>query len=193
MERSSFDPVSDVAALMRGFRGSWAIAGGWALDLFLGRVSSTHEDVDVAILRRDQAEIRAHLSDWEFVKIAWGRWGPWLVGERLELPVHEVLAHRTGGAPADLEFLLNEAAGERWIFRRDSRITSPLSKVEMRTASGIPFFVPEIVLLYKAKRPGTKDEVDFDAATPMLEPQRRAWLRDALDTCHPGHPWIRQL
>jgi Aminoglycoside-2''-adenylyltransferase len=31
----------------------WWIAGGWAIDLFLGRQTREHEDLDVLILRRD--------------------------------------------------------------------------------------------------------------------------------------------
>ena len=34
----------------------WWIAGGWALDLFLGEQTRDHEDIDVQILRRDQQE-----------------------------------------------------------------------------------------------------------------------------------------
>ena len=30
---------------------AWWVAGGWALDLFLGRMTRPHHDVDVAILR----------------------------------------------------------------------------------------------------------------------------------------------
>lgn len=190
---ASFDSVLDVAAVMRGFRGPWYIAGGWAIELFIGRVSRNHEDLDVAVFRRDQEQIRAYLSDWTLEKVVQSRREPWEGGERLELPVHEIHAYRTRGSPAELELLLNEVLGDRWVFRRDARITRSLPRVEMRTDSGIPFLAPEIALLYKAKRPGAKDEADFNAARLHLEPEPREWLRCALETCQPDHPWIRRL
>src|SRR3989304_4624999 len=53
----------------------------------------------------------------------------------------------------ELEILLNEGEGPRWRFRRDPRITRPLALAGMRTADGVPFLAPEIVLPYKAKEP----------------------------------------
>ncbi|HEV2736058.1 MAG TPA: hypothetical protein VGV85_14520, partial [Longimicrobiaceae bacterium] len=49
-----------VAAAMRGFGAPWCVAGGWALDLFLGRATRPHADVDLALFRDDQARLREH-------------------------------------------------------------------------------------------------------------------------------------
>jgi hypothetical protein len=190
---NSFAPVLEVASLLSGFDRPWFIAGGWAIDLFLGNVSRVHEDVDVAVLRRDQRDLRSYLTGWELGKIADGRREPWREEEWLNLPIHEVHADRTAGVPREVEFLLNEARDGTWIFRRDARITRPLSKVRMVTRSGIPFLGPAIVLLYKAKDPTPKDDADFGRARPRLGLARRLWLRGALETCHPGHPWISRL
>ena len=45
-----FDPVLEYVRLLSDFRRPWMIAGGWAIDLFLRRVTREHEDVDIAIL-----------------------------------------------------------------------------------------------------------------------------------------------
>ncbi len=37
--RSDFEPVQVVAALMKDFERPWFVAGGWAIDLYLGHVS----------------------------------------------------------------------------------------------------------------------------------------------------------
>jgi hypothetical protein len=42
---------------LRPFSGHWWIAGGWAVDLFLGEQTRVHDDVDVAVLRRDEHEL----------------------------------------------------------------------------------------------------------------------------------------
>ena len=44
----------EVAAFFAELDAPWWIAGGWAIDLFLGRQTREHEDIDVQILRRDQ-------------------------------------------------------------------------------------------------------------------------------------------
>jgi len=115
----SFAPVVEVAALFSNLRCPWFIAGGWAIDLFLREVTRVHDDVDVAILRRDQRTVRTFLGDWTLVeKFVEGRTEPWRDGEWLALPIHEIHARRSAGAPQENELLLNETANDRWVFRR---------------------------------------------------------------------------
>jgi hypothetical protein len=189
----SFARVTEVAAFLADFPRPWFISGGWAIDLFLNRVTRDHEDVDIAIFRRDQRDLRTYLADWTLEKVAERRREPWREGEWLNLPVHEIHARRAGETPGEIEFLLNEAADDHWVFRRDTRVQRPISRATMRTASGIPFLAPVIVLLYKAKDPTAKDEADFQRVRPRLRFTRRLWLRGALETCYPGHPWLARL
>ncbi len=187
----TFGPVLEVARLMRGFPRPWYIAGGWAIDLFLRRETREHDDIDVAILRKDQAELRTHLAAWAFEKVVDGQRLPWLDGERLDLPVHEV--HATSETRARVEFLLNESSGASWQFRRNPAITRRLDRIGMRTSAAVPFLVPEIVLLFKAKALGARDARDFDLTQSRLRAEPRRWLKNALEACHPGHPWIARL
>ena len=188
-----FGPLLPVASLLRDFPRPWFIAGGWAIDLFLGERTRRHKDVDVAILRRDQRELHTYLTGWAFEKLVEGRRSPWREGERLNFPIHEIHASRPEGKPRAIEFLLNEAEGDEWIFRRDARITRPLTKVRHVSPSGIPYMAPANVLLYKAKGSTAKDLADFDRVRPHLGFGRRLWLRHALEIAHPGHPWIARL
>lgn len=188
-----FAPVHQVAAVLSDYPKPWFIAGGWAIDLHLGRATRDHEDVDVGILRRDQRDLRAFLAGWDFEKVEEGRRMPWRQGQWLNLPVHEVRARPPSGAPREIEFLFNEARVDEWIYRRDARIERPLSKARLVTRSGIPYMAPGIVLLYKAKDPTPKDRADFEAVRPRLRFTHRLWLRGALETVHPGHPWIARL
>jgi hypothetical protein len=59
--QNEFDRVRAVAALLAGLGCPWACGGGWALDHFLGRVTRTHKDIDVAILRRDPLMVQGYL------------------------------------------------------------------------------------------------------------------------------------
>jgi hypothetical protein len=63
-----------------------------------------------------------------------------------------------------------------------------------RTDDDIPYGRPEIVLLFKAKHAHRqRDQLDFEAVVPRLEPERRRWLADALERVHPDHRWLDGL
>jgi hypothetical protein len=183
-----------VAELLRPLRQPWAIAGGWALDLALGRVTRPHADVDVAVFREDQAALRAALAGWRFDVVVGGRRVPWERGTWLELPVHEVHAHPPVDTPGrTLELLLNERAGADWVYRRDPAVRLPLARAVRAVAGGLRVLAPEVVLLYKSKAPRPTDERDFVAARPLLDAAARAWLRAALARAGPPHPWAAAL
>jgi Aminoglycoside-2''-adenylyltransferase len=190
-ERS--DLPAQVAALMRGFAPPWFIAGGWAIDLYLGRATRPHADIEIAILRRDQLALQDHLRDWRLEKVVDGKFSPWPRGECLELPVFELQCTNEHAAPRTLEVLLNETRGDVWVFRRNANITRPLAAVYLTTHTGINFLSPEIVLLYKSKEPRAKDEQDFAAVVARLETERRTWLRNAIAACAAGHHWLNRL
>ena len=155
----------------------WAVAGGWALDLFLGRQTREHADLDLAIWRSDQHKLRAALTpDWALEVADNDTLRPWSADEWLSLPVHEIHARPVGGAQPALEFLLNERDEGAWIYRRDPVIRRDLDRAIL-VRDTIPFLAPEIVLLYKSRRPRPTDEADFEVVLPALTMEQRDWLR----------------
>jgi aminoglycoside-2''-adenylyltransferase len=185
---------ADLAGLLDGLRVSWWICGGWALDLFLGRETRRHGDLDVAVLRHDQRALFNHLRGWD------ARYAtpehtlePW-DGRHLEPPIHGIWARRSNEAsgPWTCEFLLNEHTGQDWIFRRNEAVTRSLDEVGAER-DGVPFLRPEIVLLYKASELSPKNEADFAAVRPHLTETASQWLREALEVNDPWHPWIPHL
>jgi hypothetical protein len=184
----------DVTKLLFGFERRWWICGGWALDLFLDRELRRHVDLDVAILRRDQLALHDHFRDWNLhyatAEHTLERWD----GRPLEPPVHGIWARRSEDltGPWMCEFLLNEARAADWVYRRDEGVTCPLGEIGAER-DGIPFFKPEIVLLYKSGEPSPKSDTDFAALRPHLSEAGRVWLRRALETCEPQHPWLTSL
>jgi GrpB-like predicted nucleotidyltransferase (UPF0157 family) len=196
IERERFSPLHLVAEELRDYPGPWHICGGWALDLFLGRVTRVHHDVDVQVARADQLALQEHLwaRGWKLLTPLDGRLEPWPRHMRLELPRHQVHAHRRGRF---IDFLLAELDGGVWRYRRDPSILQDLGRVGLRSEEGIPFLAPELALLYKSKntsgRERGKDQADFEGVSSMLAPERRAWLRWALLAVDPSHPWIERL
>ena len=182
-----------VQPLMGSFAAPWCVAGGWALDLFLGRVTRTHADLELAIFRQDQALLRAQLADWRLQKIVDGRTVDWHEGESLSLPVHEIHGTSRDAPPRKIEFLLNERNDDAWVFRRNAMIALAINRAIVRSKGGLPILAPEIVLLFKAKSPRPKDELDFRDVAPAMNGASRRWLREALALCHAGYQWIKQL
>lgn len=190
---SDFAPPLTAASWMLGFRRPWCIAGGWALDLWLGQVTRFHSDVEVAVLRDHQIELRQYLAGWTFKIVAMDkRLVPWKESSQmLMLPVHELQA--TDRIGQKCEFLLNESDGIDWIYRRNFDVRMNLSKWTVRTGGGIPVLNPVIVLLYKSKNPREKDELDFRVAVERLDDDQRMWLRMALLRDDIDHPWLDLL
>lgn len=175
---------------MQGYLQPWWVCGGWAIDLYLGHQSRPHPDIDIAVLRRDQRALRRHLPGWRFTKVVNSVSFAWLEQEQLDLPVHEVYAE--SGAER-LEFLLNEAAGDNWLFRRNEAVSAPIERITRQSAGGIPYLSPEVVLLYKAKSMRANDRADFAHALPRLSRSAKSWLVNALQICHPSHEWLGEL
>ncbi|MCM3709570.1 nucleotidyltransferase domain-containing protein [Sporosarcina luteola] len=169
----------------------WGIAGGWAIDLFVGNETRAHSDIEIAVLREDQRRLKNVLADWSFQKAVNGELLDWDL-EMLELPIHELHGNHKRSEER-LEFLLNEVENERWVFRRDPTITCPSSMLFPVSDEGIPYLHPAVVLLYKAKNPREKDHADFHVVKELLGDKDRQWLRSALEIHVPGHPWISHL
>jgi hypothetical protein len=185
----------EVAALFHECPRPWWIAGGIAIDAFVGRGDRReHGDLDVGLLARDQAAVRAAvLADWDLhCADPPGSLRPWHPGETLQEPVHDVWARESADGPWRFDISLNPADGDEWAYRRDARIRMPLVDLVFRV-DGIPYLVPEVQLLFKSKGLRERDERDFEDAAPLLDAGRRRWLRDALHTCSPGHQWLSRL
>ena len=194
MDTSGFEHPISAAMTMVGFRRPWCIAGGWAIDLWLGEVTRQHKDVEIAILRDHQIELRDYCHGWKFrIATMDKRLVAWKDTNRqmLMLPVHEL--HAADRAGRALEFLLNESDGIDWIYRRNFDVRMNLSHWILKTHSGVPVLCPQIVLLYKSKNPRAEDELDFRVAIERLTDDQRTWLKLALMRVDESHPWLDLL
>jgi hypothetical protein len=192
----------EVAEALGNLRAPFYFAGGWAIDLHLGRVTREHHDVDALVMRRDHLLLHKALKQFSLKKIIphpdgkppnRGAIVEWPAGERLELPVHQINAYRTGESEPAFQVMLAESRGSDWIFRRNPDVSMPISKMGFHPLWGLPYLAPEIVLLFKAKHLEARDRVDFDHAIPALSVDARRWLRDAIEKTHPGHEWLKVL
>ena len=177
----------EVAARLAGVGVPWYVAGGWAIDLYLGEQTRPHEDLEIAVPAADFGAVAARFPDLDF-HVAGG-------GSVVPVTPAAMAAHFQTWAydvPAGLwrfDVFREPHDGDVWISRRDARLRRPYASLIRRSADGIPYLSPEVVLLFKAKHERPKDVADYAAVAPGLTAAERDWLDHALDLVHPGHAW----
>ncbi len=189
-----WQPMRPEAAreMMRGLDAPWWIAGGWAIDLHLGRESREHEDLDIGIFCDDQPALQEYLINCGYELHASdppGTLRPWPNGERLPTAVHDVWCRRAPDAPWEFQLMLNPGDDTTWIARRDPTVFLPFEDAVL-DRHAIPRLAPEIQLYFKAKSLRPKDEADLQATLPTLEARALGWLSWALRHTYKEHDWI---
>src|SRR5688572_26931537 len=107
MSGNDFAPVAAVADLMRGFPHPWWVAGGWAIDLFVGRVTREHGDIEIGVFRDTQAALHEHLRRFDLFKAVDGAFVPWEAGEDIVLPVFQIQATHESLPGGELQVFLD--------------------------------------------------------------------------------------
>ena len=170
----------------------WAVAGGWAIDLWLGEQTREHHDIEVVVGRADQRAVHSALRNtWELFCLDppgsdWRLWG----GHPVDEPAFQIQARR---ADAVFDIFTESMDDHTWQFRRDHRITRPVADVVVMSDAGIPIVRPEIQLLYMAKSEEAKNQHDFVVTRPRLGREEASWLAEAIRLTLPAHRWLAEL
>ncbi len=186
----AWHPV-EVADRLSGVDVPWCVAGGWALDLFRGKQTRAHEDVEIAVPAEGFGAIRSALAAFDFDVVGSGRC--WPLSTASLGYTHQTWVRDPESGVYRLDVFREPHDGDTWICRRDESIRLPYEKLVAVSVTGVPYLVPEVVLLFKAKGRRDKDEADFTGVLPLLAPTQRDWLVAALKRVHPGHPWLNHL
>ena len=181
--------------LLEGIDVPWYVAGGWAIDLFLGGQRRDHEDLEIAVPSSRFEEVVQALPDFEFFVITGPHEAVPLVDARDRLEqTHQTWVREPATGSWRLDVFREPNDGDTWICRRSASIRMPYERLIEQTDGGLPYGRPEVILLYKAKHSAEpKNQDDFQAVLPALGPERRRWLREALELVHPGHAWLASL
>ncbi|MFC7711142.1 nucleotidyltransferase domain-containing protein [Micromonospora lupini] len=182
----------DVARRLAGISAPWYVAAGWALDLYRGEQTRDHHDIEIAVPAGRFPEIRERLSEFTFDAVDSGRiWEsatPQVLGATWQTWLREP---ETGRYLLDV--FREPHDGDEWICRRDATIRLPYAEIIRHTSDRIPYLIPELVLLFKAKHVRPKDQTDFDSVLPLLAHGQRETLSTLLRQVHPGHAWLAAL
>lgn len=189
---SSCWTLSEVAQQLAGIGTPWYVAAGWALDLFRGRQTRIHGDIEIAIPDASFPGVRHRFPGYVFDAAGSGRIWEDLTPEVLAA-VHQTWLRDPATGNYLLDVFREPHDGDTWICRRDEKIRLPYSDIVHHTQDGIPYLAPELVLLFKAKHVRRKDQTDFEATVPHMTPGQRETLAELLTRVHPGHPWLTAL
>lgn len=169
----------------------WWIGGGHALELHVGDLRRTHDDLDIGICRHQAPQAYGWLKGWEMHVAAAGRLSRWdgspLRADRYE---NNVWVRRSSDSPWAFDLTVGEGNEGEWIYRRDASVNRPWETAVLRTRSGVPYLAPELQLLFKSKDLRPKDHADAERVIPVLDDRERLFLAVHLVA---DHPWQRLL
>ena len=171
----------------------WWIAGGHAIDLFLGWETRPHADLDVEMFRSDRAVLFDIFEGWDLHVASEGRLLPWTDPGALDDSVFGVWLRPSADSPWKIEIMLADGDRSEWRFRRDPSITMAGDRLVKTTSNNTPYCTPEVQLLYKSKQARTKDDVDLARCLHRMTTEQRAWLVEAVARTTAHHPWIAVL
>jgi hypothetical protein len=187
-----WNPLS-VAAVQQLFHNApfrWGVAGGYAVEQFLGTPIRHHGDIDIIIFRDDQHALHKWLSGWHvYAADPPGTLREWHASEWLPYGIHDIWCHQSTAQAWQLQIMLTETDDDVWVSRRHPLIRGSRTDLIVDYHQ-IPCIRIEVQLLYKAKGNREKDWQDFHACLPRLTVEAKAWLKQALRLAHPeGHAW----
>jgi hypothetical protein len=168
--------AATVKTLMAPYTGTWALCGGWAVDMWLGRVTREHGDIDFAVFRHEQGLFFEQLADWRLVahetdeadhNVLWD-------GHDLAFPSH---LHADRQIEPVRELVVNERGEGSWILCAAPLVALPLARFAIPGPFRLPVVAPEAALYYKMladRRP--QDDLDITNLMPLLDEEQRSWL-----------------
>lgn len=205
--------LHQAAALLNDADISWAVCGGFALDLFLGRDTRVHGDLDIAVPEENRRTIECFMlaQGWQVYEFrGMGKLRP-LDGGSPSEPGRNLMCVREGCElvtfwPCDdpgmvlhewhpvgiktlnyMEFLFHERQDGACLL--GDGLSYPADKMYLNR-DDVPYLAPELVLRYKASQPERDaNRADYEHVFPRLTGEQRAWLLQALP---PGHPWAAE-
>ncbi|MCA0454324.1 MAG: amino acid transporter [Chloroflexi bacterium] len=142
--------VKEVCDLFDGAPFQWTVAGGYAIELFIGKSIRGHADTDVLIFRDEQLKAQTWLKDWRlYAADPPGTLRLWHVGEYLPASINDVWIHHKTVDAWQMQFMISEVEGEEWVSKRSPLIRGKRDDLIIHY-QGIPCIGAEVQLLYKA-------------------------------------------
>ena len=214
-----FELLNSAVQVLKDMNAQWCFCGGWALDLYMGKETRPHKDLDIMIFKKDLQESIKYMKSCGWRVEAPTRQGFMPVNEEnFEEFEYDNLWCMNESYPMDylkvdeqgscnfyqyereiqenvdfIEILLNICEDGCFVYRRNPAIRLDVKKA-FYDYEGLPYLAPEIVLLYKSKYLSEDNQSDFEVATSRMTDDQREWLKDSLTLEYGSdHPWVEAL
>lgn len=184
---------AELAQRLAGVDRPWCVVGGWALDLWHGRETREHHDLEFTVLREDLDRFRRVLTGMAFYTVNAGVFGVLREEAEPDSSISQIWCWDIAAARWRVDMMIEPGTPGTWICKRDHAITRPRGEIVGHSTEDVPYLGPSAILLLKAKHQRPKDEADFDIALPLLDVSEKSWLKDCLARLYPGHAWIERL
>lgn len=203
--------------LLRNQGFEYAFCGGWAIDLFIGKETRKHGDIDIFAYWTERDTIIEYMQSLGFqvYEMLGGGKAHYItdihdqikskrnifcftqdcelvhLSETAERGIYSVDFKHIGQTKLNfMEFLFNKKEERDLLYARSHDVRLALSDAFL-VRDGLPYLAPEMCLLYKSTdidREGYQS--DFDNAMLHMNQRQIHWLEDALAMLYPeGHRW----
>lgn len=204
--------ITQVKELLANTPVRWAVCGGYALELFLGRDLRRHGDIDICVFEQDRDALCRHMlqAGWAVYEFR---------GQGLLRPIYPATASEPGRNlmcvkpgcdlvsfyPGDdtgllyyqfyhkgivelnyLELLFNREQDGCFVSGLHGSVKRELEKAVL-FRDGVPYLAPEVALLFKASQMENEAyKSDFQAVFPCLNDEQRQWFLANFEILFPG-------
>jgi len=153
----------------------WAICDGISIDLFIGKQTRSHKDLDIVVFWEDRDQIIEYMlnNQWRVFEPDNGKLREitsisneyrtsdniWCLSKdnksytvkHLYANYYDITCNTLNQVTFDfVEFLFNTKNNNEFLYKRNNNITLPIKDAIKVTKQGIPNLSPELVLLYKS-------------------------------------------
>jgi hypothetical protein len=207
--------LSNVAKAMDESNLNWFVVAGWALDLFVGKKTREHKDIEISVWR-DQVPVLFESFPENRIDMVIGH-------KRYETLKKDSVIDKRGHLVVrklsienhnfDIELFTTERSAGHWIFRKQGDIQVPMDESILTSACGPQYLAPQLVLLYKAwfypsmeemlqSQPSEADFIrkcwetdckDFETVLPLLSKAQKEWIHTILTKFTPEIPWLKRF
>ncbi|NHN34650.1 nucleotidyltransferase domain-containing protein [Paenibacillus agricola] len=215
--------ISQARTFFNDRRFDWSICGGGAIDLFLGKQTRTHKDLDIVVFWEDRNSVIELMltSGWKVFEACGGGVVHELFNKQ-EIPFEKRnlfcftanesrckldpigddryrfgLEEKEQNDFTYVEFLFNKRDDEYFYLPGKANVKRLLNKA-LLVSNEVPHLAPEVVLFYKSSYLDGSNAIDhnqdFDLSLSFFDEEQKQWLRESLQKEYPnGHTWLQRL
>lgn len=167
--------IASLKQIMHDADFDWYLAGGIALDEFLGRKTRNHEDIDILVNFKYLERI---LDFFKNYKVYTARNGSLSLSSFNEINSTDSLwIAKDDEESFIIQILFFEEEAGHWVYKRENDIWKRIEDIYF-VKNDMKIIQPEIQLLYKMNSSNVRDKdlYDYHNVYPVLEERQRAWL-----------------